>query len=179
MARSYKRNILILIILFKSITGFADVIFFPHQYAVFCYSAEFTTSLEKTFKPKVSRVLWAGIGCVGSFYYFNQPSFGLELAYERRYYFKPDSYEHLFISSYIGAALMSDFKYAHDIGIVPGLKLNYKAQISKKLFAEPYISLSIPIMYDFKEKIGFFPIPVFTIGARIGLIKLRSKTIKT
>jgi hypothetical protein len=34
-------------------------------------------------------------------------------------------------------------------------------------------------MYDFKEKIGFFPVPVLTLGARFGLEKLTKKHIAT
>ena len=41
---------------------------------------------------------------------------------------------------------MTNFKYRQSsentIGIIPGLKINYKAQISCKTILEPYISLS-------------------------------------
>jgi hypothetical protein len=173
------RIIILVILISKTLSGFSDVIFFPHQYAAFCYSAEFIYSLEKTKKSKNSSVLWGGIGCVGSFAYFDHPTYGLELALEKRHYFKSDKYKYFFISAYIGTAIMSDFKYAHDIGIVPGLKFNYKTQISQKAIFEPYLSLSLPIMYDFKEKVGFFPIPVLTIGVRFGLEKLINKRTTT
>lgn len=69
---------------------------------------------------------------------------------------------------------MTEFKYAHDIGIIPGIKINYKAQISPKTIVEPYLSLSLPIIYDTKAISGFFPIPVLTVGARFGLFKLKN-----
>ena len=179
MCNSIKKSILIIILSLYTLTGSADVIFFPRQYSVLCYSAEFTLSLEKSVKPKATNVLWGGAGCVGSFQYFDQPVYGLELAYERRHYFKPDSYKHFFISSYVGTALMSDFQSTNYIGIVPGLKVNYKAQISKNLLPEPYLSLSIPFIYDLPNIEGYVPFPVLTIGARIGLVKLKSNTIKS
>ena len=151
-----------------------DVIFVPRQYAAICYSAEFIYSYEILKKPKNTTVFWGGVGCVGSFINSNQPTYGVEIAVEKRHYFQPEKFKHFFISAYIGAAYMTEFKYAHDIGIIPGLKINYKAQTSRGTVLEPYISLSLPIMRDVKENIRFFPIPVVTVGARFGLNKLRN-----
>jgi len=178
MCQSIKKNILIVCLSLYSLAGSADVIFFPRQYSVLCYSAEFILSLEKSVKPKTTNVLWSGIGCVGSFYYFDQPVYGLELGYERRHYFKPDSYKHFSISPYIGTALMTDFESIKYIGIVPGVKVNYNAQISKNLLLEPYLSLSIPLIYDIPNIEGYVPFPVLTIGVRIGLGKLILRTNK-
>jgi hypothetical protein len=178
MYHSIKKSILIIILSLFTLTGSADVIFFPRQYSVICYSFEFILSLEKCVKPKATNVLWGGAGCIGSFYYFDQPVYGLEFAYERRHYFKPDSYKHFFISPYIGTALMTDFKSTNYIGIVPGIKINYKAQISKNLLLEPYLSLSLPFIYDLPNIEGYVPFPALTIGARIGLGKLLSKANK-
>ncbi|OGM10392.1 hypothetical protein A2Z67_01670 [Candidatus Woesebacteria bacterium RBG_13_36_22] len=159
--------------------AYSDVIFFPRPYVAFCYSAELTLSLENTIKPKSSRAWWAGVGAVGPFTFASIPTYGLEIATEKRHYFKPDIYKDFFFSTYCGAALMSDFNLANDIGIVPGLKFNYKASITKNLFLEPYLSLSLPLMYDFKAKVYLFPQPVITLGARIGLIKLKTRNKPT
>jgi hypothetical protein len=168
-----KKFIIVFILISKTFAANCDVIFFPRQYAVFCYSAEFIYSYEKVKKVKNTTVFWGGVGCVGSFIYFDQPTYGLEIAIEKRHYFQAEKYKNFFVSAYVGTAYMTDFNYAHDIGIIPGFKINYKAQISPKTILEPYISLSIPVMYDTKNKTGFFPIPVLTVGVRFGLFKLK------
>ena len=170
-----KKGLISVILCITTLSGYSDVIFFPKQYSVFCYSAEFALSLENIVKPKATNTLWGGIGCVGSFQYFNQPVFGMEVAYERRHYFKPDSYKNLFISAYLGTALMTDFQSSNYIGFVPGFKINYKAQITKSFIIEPYLSLSVPIIYDIPYYEGFVPFPVLTIGTRIGLGKVKMK----
>ncbi len=169
-----KKITVLFILVTMTSTAWCDVIFFPHQYAVLCYSAEFIFSYEKVKKIKNTTVFWGGVGCVGSFIYFDQPTYGLEIAVEKRHYFQSEKYKHLFISAYIGAAYMTEFEDAHDIGIIPGFKINYKAQISPRTILEPYLSLSLPIMYDTKAMTGFIPIPVLTVGARFGLFKLKN-----
>ena len=171
-----KQSSFISILLIYSLTVSADVIFFPRQYSVFCYSTEFTVSFEKAIKPKATNTLWGGVGCVGSFQYFNEPVFGLELAYERRHYFKPDTYKKLFFSSYIGTALMTDFNKTKYIGIVPGFKINYKATLYKNIIVEPYISISVPLVYDLPDFEGYVPFPVMTVGARFGFGNVKTKT---
>lgn len=179
MDNSIKKYSLAIILSLYTLAGSADVIFFPRQYSLFCYSAEFTLSLEKSVKQKATNTLWGGVGCVGSFYYFNQPVVGLEIAYERRHYFKADLYKNLFISSYLGTALMTDFDNTKYIGIVPGFKINYKAIIKNNFLIEPYLSLSVPFIYDFPDIEGYVPFPVLTLGTRIGLGKVKPKKIKT
>jgi hypothetical protein len=169
-----KKVVVLSILVSMTLTAWCDVIFVPRQYSVFCYSAEFIYSYEKVKKIKNTTVFWGGVGCVGSFLFIDQPTYGLEIAVEKRHYFRADKYKHFFISAYIGAAYMTEFKYAHDVGIIPGFKINYKAQISPKTILEPYLSLSLPIMYDIKARAGFFPIPVLTVGARFGLFKLKN-----
>ena len=169
-----KKKIVLLILISTTAAARCDVIFVPRQYAAFCYSAEFIFSYEKVRKIKNTIVFWGGVGCVGSFKYFDQPTYGLELAVEKRHYFQSEKYKHFFISAYIGTAYMTEFKYAHDIGIIPGFKINYKAQISLRTILEPYISLSLPLMYDTKARIGLFPLPVLTFGARFGFFKLKN-----
>jgi len=176
MKKIIKQSSLLFIFSLCTLTVSADVIFFPKQYSLLCYSGELTYSFEKSVKLKATNTYWGGIGCVGSFGYIDQPVVGLELAYERRHYFKPDNYRNFFISSYIGTALMTDFGSINYIGIVPGFKINYKAQITKSLLAEPYISLSVPFVYDLPSFEGYVPFPVMTIGARFGIGKVKTKT---
>lgn len=118
-------------------------------------------------------VFWGGIGCVGPLLNFDKPVFGLELAIEKRHYFRPETFRHFFFSGYIGAAYMTDFEYIHDIGIVPGIKINYKACFFTKAILEPYISLSLPVCYNLVDESGYFPFPVLTVGVRLGLCKLK------
>jgi hypothetical protein len=174
-----KRIQLLLLIGLISCSAYCDAIFFPQPYVTFCYSAEFTFSQEKALKPKISRSLWAGAGLVGPFSFISGPTYGLEMAIERRHYFRPDSHKNFFISTYLGTALMSDFKYTNDIGVVPGLKFNHKAPLTKKLFIEPYLGLSLPLMYDFKIKAYLIPQPVITVGTRLCLIKHKTKKYLT
>ena len=172
-----KKAIIFILLLVKTSTANCDVIYFPYQYTIFCYSAELIYSFEKVKKTKNTTNYWGGIGVVGSFYFLEEPTYGLELAIEKRHYFQQDKFKSFFISAYIGTAYMTDFKYISDIGIVPGIKINYKAQISKKLILEPYLSLSLPITYDLKGSYRYTPFPAMTIGARFGLGKLKNKNM--
>jgi len=163
------------VLIFILITSSAkcDVIFFPYQYSLINYSIEFVYSYELAKKVKSSTVLWGGAGAVGSFFYLDEPAAGLEIAIERRRYFKAEQYKGFFISGYLGAAYMTDFKYTHDLGLVPGFKFNYKAQLSKNLVMEPYIGLSVPITIDMNYKDFYFPFPMATIGIRLGITSLK------
>jgi len=104
------------------------------------------------------------------------PAYGLEVAIEKRHYFKPDVYRNFFISAYLGTAYMTNFNNTSHIGVVPGVKINYKAQLTPKLILEPYLSLSLPVTYDVHDSFVYFPFPALTIGARFGLSNLKNKT---
>ncbi len=168
-----KRIISILAFLSFTLSAYSDVIYFPYQYSLISYSAELIYSSEKVNGDKRSTVLWGGIGGVGSFFYLDQPTLGLELAIEKRHYFKPEEFEHFFMSGYIGTAYMTNFNDISDIGIVPGIKINYKAQLSQKIILEPYISISLPISYSITYTSMYVPFPVATIGLRFGLCTLK------
>ena len=158
-----------------SIASNCDVIFYPqYHHDQLCYSTELIYSLEKAKNHNWTTVFWGGAGCVGSLKSIDHPSYGLEIAVEKRLYFQKDNYKHFFVSAYLGSAYMTDFKDASNIGIIPGIKINYKAEISNKLLLEPYISLSYPLTYDFKESIGIKPVPIMTLGVRFGLFKLKN-----
>ena len=171
-----KKTILILILTIKTISANCDVIYFPYQYTLLCYSAELIYSQENIKRPKNTTNFWAGTGVVGSFFYLDMPTYGLELAIEKRHYFKADECKKFFISAYVGTAYMTNFNNTSHIGLVPGMKINYKAQLTPKLILEPYISLSLPITYDLLDSSGFVPFPALTIGARFGLSNLKKKT---
>ena len=174
-----KRTLTILAFLFLSLSAKCDVIYFPYQYSLICYSLEFTYSYELAKKIKSSTVFWGGVGTVGSFYYLDEPRAGIELAVERRRYFKPEQYKHFFISGYIGAAYMTDFGNTNDLGLVPGFKFNYKAQLSRSLVLEPYLGLSLPITLNMDDAEFYFPYPVATIGIRLGICTLKKNKMKT
>jgi len=169
-----KKTTILIAFLFVAISGRCDVIFFPYEYTVMSYSAELISCSEKVKTSRNTAVFWGGIGFVGPLYNFDKPFYGLELAFEKRHYFKPETFSHFFFSGYIGAAYMTDFKYFHDIGIVPGIKINFKACISAKTILEPYISLAVPVCYNLADRSGYVPFPVLTVGARFGLCKLKN-----
>ncbi len=102
-----------------------------------------------------------------------EPTFGAELAIEKRHYFQPDRFRKFFVSAYLGAALMTQFENNYSIGLIPGCKINYKAQITSKLIIEPYISLSLPITYELNRYSHIIPFPAMTIGARFGFSKIK------
>ena len=87
-----KKALIFLLLLVKTSTANCDVIYFPYQYTFFCYSAELIYSFEKAKKAKNTTNYWGGIGVVGSFYYLDKPTCGLELAIEKRHYFVKTRY---------------------------------------------------------------------------------------
>ena len=68
---------------------------------------------------------------------------------------------------------MTNFSDRHDLGLVPGFKFNYKAQLSNSIVLEPYVGLSLPFAYDISNKLYYFPLPAATIGIRLGICKLK------
>jgi hypothetical protein len=175
-----KKFIISFILISLSVASNCDVVFYPqYHHDQLCYSTELIYSFEKAKKTNWTTVFWGGAGCVGSLKSIGHPSYGLEIAVEKRYYFQKDNYKHFFASAYLGSAYMTDFKGASNFGIIPGIKINYKAEISRKLLLEPYISLSYPLSYDFKESTGIKPVPVVTLGVRFGLFKIKKQEMTT
>jgi len=167
-----KRIFTVLIFLLVTSSTKCDVIYLPYQYSLFNFSAEFIYSYELAKKAKNSTAFWGGAGVVGSFLYLEEPAIGLEVAVERRRYFKPDQHNGFFMSVYLGAAYMTDFRNTHDLGLVTGLKVNYKSLLSKKLVMEPYLGLSLPVTLSMNYREFYFPFPVATIGIRLGITTL-------
>lgn len=170
-----KKTLVVFLLVFKVTYGNCDVIFFPVQYSVFCYSVELTSMRENIKTSKNTSGFWTGVGCVGSFFYLDHPVGGLEMAFEGRHYFKPDLYKRFFFSWYAGGALMTDFENTIDVGLVPGIKINYKSQISKRMVLEPYIGLSLPLTYNIENSHPYVPLPTLTIGVRFGFSELVHK----
>ena len=162
-----------------SLNSRGDVIHFPYPYTGACYSLELIYSYELACKPRKTTDYWFGFGKVGWLGPNSRSAYGFEIAAERRLYIEKDIFKHFFISAYLGAAYMTDFNYLSNIGLVPGVKFNFKAKIPLNIIVEPYASFSVPISYELKG--SFIPIafPSLTFGARFGLSKLRNKVVKT
>jgi hypothetical protein len=168
-----KKVIILVFLTAITFPALCDVIFFPYPFTGFCYSTEIIFSFEKVKKAKNTTDFWGGIGHVGSFIYRFEPTFGFELAIEKRHYFQPDKFKNFFVSAYLGTALMTQFENNYSIGIIPGCKINYKVQITEKLILEPYLSLSLPITYELNRYSHIIPFPALTIGVRFGLSKIK------
>jgi len=174
-----KKTILVILFILSCKVVKCDVIFFPYPFTGFSYSTELIFSFENFKKAKNTTNYWAGCGIVGSLVYrYEKPLFGLETAIERRHYFKSDQFKHFFISAYIGGAYMTDFGYFSSIGLVPGFKINYKANLTTNLVLEPYISLSLPITHELTKYPDTIAFPALTFGARFGFNKLNDKRLK-
>jgi hypothetical protein len=171
--KTVKKVAFLLLFTITSLSARCDVITFGD---FLCYSAEFIYSFEKIKKPQNTTTYWGGVGCVGGLGYHNAgQSYGLEIAVERRHYFKPDNFKNLFISAYLGSALMTEFTSSSRICLVPGIKINYKFKITSKLVLEPYCSISLPITHELTRYNENNIYPAITFGARFGINKLIDK----
>jgi hypothetical protein len=174
-----KKAILIIFLLILSRSAKCDVIYFPYPFTGPCYSAELIYSIENFKKDKNTTNYCAGFGFVGSMIFTSEkPTFGLEVAIERRHYFRPEKYKHFFVSAYLGGAFMTDFGSFSSIGLVPGVKINYKANVITNLVLEPYFGFSVPITYEltkYRETLAF---PALTFGVRLGFNKLNDRRLK-
>ena len=171
-----KKALLILLTLSLFTSAKCDVIFTPLQYNFFSYSGEFVFNYEILTRSNRTTCYWGGVGVVGSLTRRFSPTKGAEIAVEKRRYFQSDSFKKFFLSSYLGLAYMSNRDMDADwMGIIPGIKINYKAKLAKSVVLEPYVSLSVPFTFDAKFKNAYYPIPVFTVGARFGITKIKDK----
>jgi hypothetical protein len=171
-----KKVTFLLLFSITSLSSRCDVITFPD---FFCYSAELIYSFEKIKKPRNTTSYWGGVGCVGGLGYHNAgQSYGLEIAVEKRHYFKPDNFKTFFISAYLGSALMTEFESSSRICLVPGIKINYKVKITNELVLEPYFSISLPITHELTRYNENYVFPALTFGARFGINKLKDKRSK-
>ena len=170
-----KRSLTTFFFLALSYISKADVIYFPLQYSLINYSLELIYEYEVIRSPKNSFVYWGGAGVVGSFFYIDEPTIGVESAFEYRRYFKPETFKNFFFSTYIGIAYMTDLEYNHDLGLVPGLKMNHKSQLSKQFVLESYLGVSLPISYDLDATSFWVPFPMATVGIRLGICNLKRK----
>ncbi|MEE4177834.1 MAG: hypothetical protein V2I46_10010 [Bacteroides sp.] len=169
-----KKAIIIFLFLFQSFSAKPDVIYFPYQYAFLCYSIEAIYNYEIAMNPSNTLCLWAGGGMVGSFLFLPYPFLGLEGAVEFRHYSEAHAFRKFFISGYLGTAYVTNFQLS-SIGIIPGLKINYKFQNVPERLIEPYLSLSLPISYSLYASVRNYTFPVLTVGVRFGFSKLRNR----
>jgi len=171
-----KKVTILLLFSITSLSSRCDVITFGD---FLCYSAEFIYSFERIKKPRNTTSYWGGVGCVGGLGYHNAgQSYGLEIAIEKRHYFKPENFKYFFISAYLGSALMTEFESSSRICLVPGIKINYKVKITNKLVLEPYFSISLPITHELTRYNENYIYPALTFGARFGINKLKDKRSK-
>jgi hypothetical protein len=175
-----KKIFLVFLILFVSKSqAKCDVIYFPYPFTGICYSIEAIFSYERIKKPHAATNYWGGFGLVGSIWdEYDERIYGFEAAIERRYYFQRDKFKHFFISAYLGTAFMTEFKDFSSIGLVPGLKVNYKANLFSNFILEPYISLSVPITHELTKYPDTIAFPALTFGARIGINRIKDKSRK-
>jgi hypothetical protein len=174
-----KKIVLVFILLMVSTShANCDVIYFPYPFTGICYSLEATYSYERIKKPHATTTYWGGFGRVGSiFEEYNERIYGLEAAVERRYYFQSNKFKHFFLSAYLGTAFMTEFDNFSSMGLVPGLKVNYKANLFSNFILEPYISLSLPITHELTKYPDTIAFPALTFGARFGFEKLKDKRL--
>ncbi|MCF8224822.1 MAG: hypothetical protein K9J30_02970 [Bacteroidales bacterium] len=152
-----------------SIPASCDVLFSPYDSSKFTHSVELIVSHEIAISRRWSTVLRAGVGAAGSFEFLEMPVAGMELAAEERFYFKNNTLQGAFISGYIGAAFMTNLSEIYDVGVVSGINLGFKNQYARDRVFEPFIGISVPVGYSFKNSEIYIPIPVFTIGLRFGI----------
>jgi len=171
-----KKTVFIILLLVISGSAKCDVIYFPYPFTGICYSAELIYSFENFRKAKNTTNYWVGCGIVGSVVFTSEkPLFGMEAAIEKRHYFRPEKFRHFFVSAYLGGAYMTDFGSFSSIGLVPGLKVNYKANLTSDLVLEPYISFSLPITHELTKYPDTIAFPAVTFGARFGFNRLNDK----
>jgi hypothetical protein len=174
-----KTVIFFLLLLASTSNARCDVIYFPYPFTGICYSIEGIFSYERIKKPHATTTYWGGFGRVGSIYEdYDERIYGLEAAIERRYYFQANKFKHFFISAYLGTAFMTEFDNFSSIGLVPGVKVNYKANLFSNFILEPYISISVPITRELTKYPDTITFPALTFGTRIGINKLKDKSRK-
>jgi hypothetical protein len=180
------KRFLVIFLLLLSFQVRGDIIFFPFYKGLYSYSIEGIYSFEKNITKRMTKSYWCGTGIVGNFFYPQYHAEGLEAGFELRRYFKKDKYKGLNIGIYFGPAFMvtghQQFKEDERIiyfGVIPGLKLTYKAKVFKSFYTEPYLSASIPWYINMSDNKYHQPSleAYFTIGVRICFIKFKNTLI--
>jgi hypothetical protein len=163
---------LLFILLLFTVPARADVIFPPFVKGI-AISFEGIASYEEPLSKSATVNLWGGLGLVSSIDMSRHPAFGFEGALELRQYFSKSTYKGFNLDLYVGLANMLYPVFVKDdtsppdsfTGVVPGLKLTYKAPVNSWLVTEPYFSFSTPV---FSGTVGW----VFTFGVRVGFNKV-------
>ena len=165
-------KLIIFLLLAGNFNAQADVIFPPFVKGI-AISFEGIASYEMPISKFNTVNLWGGLGLVSPIDMSKHPAFGLEGALELRQYFSENTYKGFNLGLYIGLARMYYPVFVRDntsttnsfTGLVPGLKLTYKAPITSLIVAEPYFSFSTPL---FSGTTGW----LFTFGIRVGFNKV-------
>jgi hypothetical protein len=166
-----KKSYIPIILLFFPVFVYGDVIFPAPEYAGLAYSMEVIYNQEKIRTLNRTVCHWLGIGMIIPHRSPDHYFFGFEDAYEGRYYFG-HNYKGLFVSYYAGIAVITDFTETVDLGLVPGIKLNWKIIPNRNTSVEPYLGISVPFAAKILNWFVYIPIPTLTVGIRIGWDKL-------
>jgi hypothetical protein len=169
-----KKYLTLIIVLLLIQKAKSDVVQPAYQYTLLNYSIKGIYSYEVAKKEKTSLLFSGGVGIVSPFFAIYEPVFGVEFLMEKRSYFKPKDYQGFFISGYLGVEYTRrESEFINDFALIPGFKLSRKSVISSNLVIEPHLGLSYPIPFNIYD--GFyFPLPLATIGLRMGFCKLKS-----
>lgn len=166
--------VLIALCIYPGIAG-ADILIPASDESPVYLSLELITGFEYQTADRFGLSLWGGAG--GLIGFFGGIA-GVEAGVEGRYYF-PGTSRPWNAGIYCGLAYM----YSEDTkafgGLTPGIKLTHVVQINRILVAEPYISVSYPLILYQQEESNWDQNPVFTLGLRLGiryLLESRSHT---
>ena len=170
-----KKFIILLLLFLKFSAGHSDNYFLPVRYTGFFSSAELAAIYEWTRNPGNTLGASAGFSFVDPLCNKDHPVGIVQLMLEGRQYLESSNFRHFFISGFLSAVYVTDFTRVKNVGIIPGLKINYKSQISNSLVLEPYLGLSLPFICDIENFNPSLPFPALTIGIRFGFSKIMDK----
>lgn len=182
--KNLKNFLLAFCLIFCFISSKGDVIYTPVTHMGAIISLEGIASYELAFSQSNTLNLWGGAGFAFPLGGFFHPAYGTEAALELRQYFNKGTFQRFNLGLYAGLAYMdapelyrgSMVDRYTSVGFVPGLKLTYKFQLTPKMIAEPYMSLSVPF-YEEKFSEIFAENSdggiVITLGVRIGFNQVK------
>lgn len=142
-----------------------------HGYSPF-YVAELIYSYELALESKNSNIFSIGIGTSGTLFYLDEKQAFIFSSVERRQYFKIEQFKNFFYGEHIGPTYLTDFTDENKIGLVPGMKIGYKARLSQLPIFEFYLDITLPIIYDIGLSEFSSSLPVISVAIRLGLCTL-------
>ena len=170
-------NKVIVLIIFTLIplTGHCDIYYLPVRYTGFFISADLLYGIEKIKNANNTLGVWAGISMEEPVYNSHHPVGITGFAIEGKQYLEPEHYDHFFVSGYLSVVFVTDLNNVANLGLNPGLRFGYKSLISDRLILEPYLDLSLPLIYDMDHQNTSLPFSALTIGVRIRFSKIISR----